>query len=113
MTGGRSQDESCLQACLREVKEETGLLLGPEQVEIVIPEFSFCIPNARLELRKPVYLARVYSETVVISLEHIDYGWFKPGEVEKNLHWDSNRESFQQVLVCSRQFILNKSDSYY
>lgn len=104
VTGGRGSDEPCLQACLREVREETGVILAPEQLEIVIPEFSFCIPEARIELRKPVYLARVYSEDVVISAEHIAYYWFDAESVEQNLHWDSNRESFRQVLAYSRQF---------
>lgn len=105
VTGGRSQDEPCLQACLREVEEETGILLGPEQVETVISDFSFCIPETRIELRKPVYLARVYSDTVAISSEHIAHGWFKAGEVKRNLHWDSNRESFDQVFRYSRQYV--------
>lgn len=102
VTGGRGENEPCLQACLREVEEETGVFLTPEQLEIVIPEFSFCIPEARIELRKPVYLARVFSENVTISSEHIAYYWFDADEVEHQLHWDSNRESFRQVLAYSR-----------
>lgn len=103
VTGGRNQGEPCEEACLREVAEETGVILSAEQLEVVIPEFSFCIPDARIELRKPVYLARVWNDLVTISAEHIAYYWFDAADVEANLHWDSSRESFRQVLAYSRR----------
>jgi dATP pyrophosphohydrolase len=102
VTGGRGPDEPCLTACLREVEEETGVVLTAEQLDVVIPEFSFCIPDARIELRKPVYLARVKNERVVLSSEHIGYSWFDARDVGSHLHWDSNRESFRQVLAHTR-----------
>ncbi|SFL70788.1 dATP pyrophosphohydrolase [Desulfomicrobium norvegicum] len=102
VTGGRGPDEPCIEACLREVLEETGVTLSEEQLEVVIPEFSFCIPDARIELRKPIYLARVRIEQVVLSAEHIGYYWFDARDVDSQLHWDSNRESFRQVLAHTR-----------
>lgn len=102
VTGGRGPDEPCVEACLREVLEETGVSLLEEQLEVVIPEFSFCIPEARIELRKPIYLARVRAEKVVLSAEHIAYYWFDAQDVDAHLHWDSNRESFRQVLAHTR-----------
>jgi len=103
VTGGRNAEEPCVEACLREVEEETGVKLAVEMLETVIPEFCFCIPEARIELRKPVYLARVRSEKVVLSSEHIGYYWFDATEVESHLHWDSNKESFRQVLAFTRR----------
>lgn len=102
VTGGRNPEEPCITACLREVEEETGVVLSPEQIEIVIPEFTFCIPEARIELRKPIYLARVRSEKVVLSSEHIGYYWFDARDVDAHLHWDSNKESFRHVLSYIR-----------
>lgn len=102
VTGGRESGEASIQACLREVKEETGVDLTAKQVELVIPEFSFCIPDARIELRKPIYLARVLDDRVRLSSEHIGYCWFDAGEVDSRLYWASNRESFRQVLACTR-----------
>ena len=103
VTGGRNAEEPCVEACLREVEEETGVKLAAEMLETVIPEFCFCIPEARIELRKPVYLARVRSEKVVLSSEHIGYYWFDAADVEGHLHWDSNKESFRQVLAFTRR----------
>lgn len=102
VTGGRDLDEPCVAACLREVEEETGVVLSAEQLEVVIPEFSFCIPDARIELRKPIYLARVRNKKVILSSEHIGYYWFDARDVERNLHWDSNKESFRRVLIHTR-----------
>jgi dATP pyrophosphohydrolase len=102
VTGGRNPEEPCLEACLREVEEETGVVLAREQVEVVIPEFTFCIPEARIELRKPIYLAKVRSDRVVVSSEHIGYYWFDARDVEAHLHWDSNKESFRHVLAYIR-----------
>jgi len=103
VTGGRNAEEPCVEACLREVEEETGVKLAAEMLETVIPEFCFCIPEARIELRKPVYLARVRTEKVVLSSEHIGYYWFDAVDVEGHLHWDSNKESFRQVLAFTRR----------
>ncbi|WP_028578332.1 NUDIX hydrolase [Desulfomicrobium escambiense] len=103
VTGGRNAEEPCVEACLREVEEETGVKLAAEMLETVITEFCFCIPEARIELRKPVYLARVRSEKVVLSSEHIGYYWFDAVDVEGHLHWDSNKESFRQVLAFTRR----------
>jgi dATP pyrophosphohydrolase len=102
VTGGRIAGELPDAACVREVEEETGVKLVPEELELVIPRFSFCVPGTRLEIRKPVYLARVYSEQVVISEEHIAYCWCDSTEVESRLYWDTSRESFRQVLAYSR-----------
>jgi dATP pyrophosphohydrolase len=102
VTGGRNPEEPCIEACLREVAEETGVVLSREHVEIVIPEFTFCIPEARIELRKPIYLARVRNDKVVLSSEHIGYYWFDAGDVEAHLHWDSNKESYRSVLAYIR-----------
>lgn len=102
VTGGRDKGEPCVQACLREVQEETGYILRPEQLSVVIPEFSFCIPEARIELIKPIYMAAVHSDQVTISAEHIAYCWFPSIDVARRLHWDSNRQSFRHVLEFSR-----------
>lgn len=102
VTGGRNSEESCVKACLREVEEETGVILAAEQIEVVIPEFTFCIPEARIELRKPIYLARVRSDKVTLSSEHIGYYWFDTQDVHAHLHWDSNKESFRHVLAYIR-----------
>ena len=103
VTGGRNPKESGRKACVREVHEETGIVLQPMQLETVIAEFSFCIPDSRIELRKPVYLARVNTDQVVLSAEHIAYHWFDADQVAAHLYWDSNRESFRHVLEHCRQ----------
>ena len=103
VTGGRLAHEDCVVACLREVEEETGIVLDAARLETVIPEFSFCIPDARMELRKPVYLARVEIPDVRISEEHIGYSWFAADQIDRHLHWDSNRESFRRVLGYLRE----------
>ncbi len=89
-------------ACLREVEEETGIVLHPNQVRLVIPEFTFCIPETRVELRKPVYLAFVEDTVVHISAEHLDAAWWTEEEVPPRLGWDSYRQTFLAVAAAIR-----------
>ncbi len=103
VTGGRLPHEDPRAACVREVEEETGVVLSPESLHEVLEEFCFCIPETQVELRKPVYLAAVESTAVRVSSEHLDAAWFAPDEVPRFLGWDSYRQTFAVVREAAAQ----------
>lgn len=103
VTGGRLPSEDPRAACVREVEEETGVVVPPEDLQQVLEEFCFCIPETHVELRKPVYLAVVEHTGVRISSEHLDAAWFAPHEVSPLLGWDSYRQTFAVVRQVAAQ----------
>lgn len=99
VTGGVEKDEDKVYACIREVKEETGIELKPADLVKLIDNFTFCIPDEKIELQKPVFIAQVKKAEVVISDEHTGYKWVEPEAVPGYLLWESNMETFKSVFA--------------
>ena len=97
VTGGRNTQETGVQACIREVQEETGLLLNEKDLEMVCEKFIVQVPERNMEIHKPVYAVRIKTETIKLSKEHVDYIWAEPAIVPDLLLWESNKNSFRKV----------------
>lgn len=54
VTGGIEADESSIYACCREIFEETGLQINPEQLELVIKSYEVYIPKEVMKVSKDV-----------------------------------------------------------
>lgn len=96
MTGGIEEGEAEINACLREIQEETGAVLEPKRVQKLLDGFR--VYTTDKELHKTVYLVETLSMDVALSDEHVGYQWVKPSEVMPLLLWGSNRATFQRVL---------------
>lgn len=98
VTGGVDGSETHEDACLREVREETGIEAVMEDLLTVSPFFQVIIPENNMDLRKKIFLLRVVSDKVLLSNEHIGFQWVRPELVSRFLLWDSNRRSFGIVM---------------
>lgn len=98
VTGGLIKEETHEQACIREVKEETGIEIKAGDIKTVNSFFQVIIPENDIDLRKKIFMVTVKSDEVILSDEHLGFQWVKPELVSRFLLWDSNRKSFNMVI---------------
>ncbi|GAK58907.1 NUDIX hydrolase [Candidatus Vecturithrix granuli] len=103
ITGGVLAHERSIDACLREVREETGVVLQPENIVTVLEDFRVVVPEYHLIVRKPIFTAETAIDAITISDEHLAYCWIAPEIVTSLLFWESNKVSFQAVQKFYRQ----------
>ena len=75
ITGGIESGESPEEACLREIKEETGLLLACQNLFLVLTE----------------------QKEIQISDEHVGAQWVALDKVSSQLYWPSNQATFEII----------------
>ena len=99
-------------AALRELREETGI----SQVKIIEGfryeyeyDFDSTIKGGireKISKRAIFFLGEVTSDTVTISHEHLDYGWFDYQTAHQRMFYQRG----QQLLQTAHQFLLEKQD---
>ena len=100
VTGSIDEGESAVQAMLREMKEETGLV--PEQIWTVPWISSFYEPARDLLHQMPFFAAKVAPEAEVhLSAEHDRAEWLSFDEASARLVWPAQR----QGLETARRYI--------
>ena len=95
VTGGIESGESPEEACLREIKEETGLLsacsnltsLGDLTVKI----------DENLTIHKNLFLVLIVRKEIQISDEHVGAQWVALDKVSSTLYWTSNQATFDII----------------
>ncbi|RUT28027.1 NUDIX domain-containing protein [Paenibacillus zeisoli] len=98
VTGGIVAGESSILAACREINEETGLKLQPNQLELIIKDYEVYIPEEELKIMKDAFLLRLKRQfEVCISDEHVGYWWVHRTEVKKQLYYESNKETFTLI----------------
>ncbi|MFA6215616.1 MAG: NUDIX domain-containing protein [Patescibacteria group bacterium] len=110
--GTQEKGEADLQTALRELEEETGIT----EVKIIDGflesydyDFDTEIKNGvRQKVYKTVifYLGEVKQDKIVISDEHLDYGWFDFTTAHQRLFFQNG----QDLLQKANQFLLKKQD---
>lgn len=95
ITGGIESGESPEEVCLREIKEETGLLLdcsnltGLGNVTVKIDE--------DLSIHKNLFLVLTEQKEIQISDEHVGAQWVALDKVSSQLYWPSNQATFEII----------------
>jgi bis(5'-nucleosidyl)-tetraphosphatase len=104
--GHKEQDESPLDAALRELKEETGLLECSVQTEPVFTE-SYVIDPAFSRLSKPIHKTNTYyigrvptmcQPSTDMPLEIISHTWFSYSEAEQRITYPQSKKNITRGI---------------
>lgn len=95
ITGGIEENESPLKACVREVVEETGLIINEQNLISWKETIRVNIPT--LNIKKSLFLGIINDSDIIISEEHDEYKWVSPKNISSDLYWDSNRETWGKI----------------
>ncbi len=95
ITGGIESGESPEEACLREIKEETGLLLHRSNLTS-LGDFMVKI-DENLTIHKNLFLVLTEQKAIQISDEHVGAQWVALDKVSSQLYWPSNQATFEII----------------
>ena len=95
ITGGIESGESPEEACLREIKEETGLVLA---CSILTGLGGFTVKiDENLSIHKNLFLVLTKQKDIQISHEHVGAQWVALDKVSSQLCWPSNQATFEII----------------
>jgi len=95
ITGGIESGESPEEACLREIKEETGLVLACSNLTS-LGDFTVKI-DENLTIHKTLFLVLTEQKEIRISDEHVGAQWVALDKVSSQLYWTSNQATFEII----------------
>ena len=95
ITGGIESGESPEEACLREIKEETGLVLHRSNLTS-LGDFMVKI-DENVSIHKNLFLALTEQKDIQISDEHVGAQWVALDKVSSQLYWPSNQATFEII----------------
>ena len=95
ITGGIESDESPEEACLREIKEETGLVLPCSNLTS-LGDFMVKI-DENLTIHKNLFLVLTEQKEIQLSDEHVGAQWVALDKVSSQLYWLSNQATFEFI----------------
>ena len=95
ITGGIESGESPEEACLREIKEETGLVLHRSNLTS-LGDLTVKI-DENLTIHKNLFLVLTDQKEIQISDEHVGAQWVALDKVSSQLYWPSNQATFEII----------------
>ena len=95
ITGGIESGESPEEAYLREIKEETGLLLACSTLT-GLGDFMVKI-DENLTIHKNLFLILTEQKEIQLSDEHVGAQWVALDKVSSQLYWPSNQATFEII----------------
>ena len=95
ITGGIESGESPEEACLREIKEETDLVLHRSNLTS-LGDFMVKI-DENLTIHKNLFLVLTEQKEIQISDEHVGAQWIALDKVSSQLYWPSNQATFEMI----------------
>ncbi len=95
ITGGIESGESPEEACLREIREETGLVLACSNLT-ALGDFTVKI-DKNLTIHKNLFLVLTEQKEIQISDEHVGDQWIALDKVSSELYWPSNQATFEII----------------
>ena len=95
ITGGIESGESPEESCLREIKEETGLVLDCSNLT-GLGNFTVKI-DENLSIHKNLFLVLTEQKEIQISYEHVGAQWIALDKASSQLYWPSNQATFEII----------------
>ena len=95
ITGGIESGESPEETCLREIKEETSLLLSRSNLT-GLGDFMVKIDD-NLSIHKNLFLVLTEQKDIQLSDEHVGAQWVALDKVSSQLYWPSNQATFEII----------------
>ena len=95
ITGGIESGESPEEACIREIKEETGLVLACSNLT-GLGDFMVKI-DENLSIHKNLFLVLTEQKEIRISDEHVGAQWVALEKISSQLYWPSNQATFEII----------------
>ena len=95
ITGGIESGESPEETCLREIKEETSLLLSRSNLT-GLGDFMVKIDD-NLSIHKNLFLVLTEQKDIQLSDEHVGAQWVALDTVSSQLYWPSNQATFEII----------------
>ena len=95
ITGGIERGESPEETCLREIKEETSLLLSRSNLT-GLGDFTVKI-DENLTIHKNLFLVLTEQKEIQLSDEHVGAQWVALDKVSSQLYWPSNQATFEII----------------
>ncbi len=102
IAGGGEDDETPLEAAIRETAEEAGIettaKLQPLETLTMIPGASVSdLWKDVLDIPEYTFAVAVYSRRLIISDEHLEYCWCDYETARTLLKWESNRNALREL----------------
>lgn len=111
IAGGGENNEKPLDAAMREIKEETGVVAEQltELKSVVFVPAEVVAENMRTHWDKNIFVIPEYSFAFkcnadpTLSREHSEYKWLSYNDARKLLKWDSNKVAMYEIMCRLRK----------
>jgi dATP pyrophosphohydrolase len=106
IAGGGEDNEKPLDAAMREIKEETGVVAEQltELKSVAFVPAEVVAENMRTHWDKNIFVIPEYSFAFecnadpTLSCEHSEYKWLSYNDARKLLKWDSNKAAMYEIM---------------
>ncbi len=96
MTGSVEKGESFVEAAMRELEEETGIIVP--NTSLINLDYQFTFESRGIIFEEKAFACPVKKGSkIILSHEHEDYKWLPLDEALNLIHWETNRKALKAL----------------